>query len=125
MVWAKNANGVNGLVSASASDNIPSNCSSGAGTIHTLSAGNEGYNTGTSQSQVGGSGTISLNSVFADGGTPYRGGGLCSTYQTLATSNGTADTAVITLKNNASINPTTPAAADYTDTITVVGAGNF
>jgi hypothetical protein len=32
---------------------------------------------------------------------------------------------VLTLRNNVAINATTPAATDYTDTITVVGAGLF
>jgi hypothetical protein len=45
--------------------------------------------------------------------------------RSLASSNGTADTAVLTLTNHAAIGPLTPAATDYTDTITVVGAGLF
>lgn len=121
MVWAKDAN--TGLTSASASSTIASRT---PGTVSTLSADNtNGYNTGVSSTQAGGSGTITLATAFNDTGTPYKGGGLDTTLRTLATSTGTADTAVLTLKNNVSIAPTTAAASDYTDTITVVGAGLF
>jgi hypothetical protein len=89
-------------------------------------AGNEGYNTGVTQSQVGGSGTLTLNTVFDNTtATSGKGGGLCSTYQQLASSTGSADTAVLTMTNNVVIKGSTPAATDYTDTITVVGAGLF
>jgi hypothetical protein len=125
MVWAKDSNA--GLTSAAASKTIPSNCSAGAGTNSTLSSATEAYNTGTTKTQVGGSGTITLNAIFDNtSATLGKGGGLCSTnLQTLATSNGSADTAVITLTNNVAIKASTPAATDYTDTITVVGAGLF
>jgi spore coat protein U-like protein len=54
-----------------------------------------------------------------------KGGGLDTTLRALATSDGTAQNAVLTLTNNATIGALTPAATDYTDTITVVGAGLF
>jgi len=122
MVWAKDTNA--GLTSASASYTIASNCSSGAGSNSTLSAGTEGYNTGITQTQAGGSGTITVAVPFV-GGVAGKGGGLCTNFQTLASSNGSADTAVVTLTNNAAIKGSTPAATDYTDTLTVVGAGLF
>ncbi|MEJ0073528.1 MAG: hypothetical protein WDN27_05655 [Candidatus Saccharibacteria bacterium] len=40
-------------------------------------------------------------------------------------STGTANNAVVTLTNNVNVVGSTPAATDYTDTITVVGAGLF
>ena len=122
LVWAKDTSA--GLASTSASYTIPSNCSSGSGSNSTLSAGTEGYNTGVTQTQAGGSGTITVATPFV-GGVSGKGGGLCTNYQTLASSTGSADTAVLTLTNNAAIKGSTPAATDYTDTITVVGAGLF
>lgn len=119
MVWAKDAN--TGLTSASASKTIASTT---PGTNSTLSAGTEGYNTGVTNSQVGGSGTITVAAPFV-GNAAGKGGGLDTSLRSLASSNGTADTAVLTLTNNVAIAPTTAAATDYTDTITVVGAGLF
>lgn len=118
-VWAKDAN--TGLSSAGASKTIASTT---PGSHSTLSAGTEGYNTGVSSSQVGGAGTVTVQSAFVYGGAG-QGGGLNTSLATLAVSDGTADTAVLTLRNNVAINATTPAATDYTDTITVVGAGLF
>jgi hypothetical protein len=119
MVWAKDAN--TGLASSSASTTIASTT---PGTNSTLSAGTAGYNTGTTSTQVGGSGTITIAPPFV-GTATGQGGGLDTSLRTVASSGGTADTAVLTLKNNAAIGTTTPAATDYTDTITVVGAGLF
>ncbi len=122
-VWGKDSN--QGLNSSSASYTLASNCSSGAGSNSTLSAGTEGYNLGLTFSQVGGSGTITIAAPFV-GNATGKGGGLCSgNLQTLATSDGTADTAVLTIKNNAAINGATRAASDYTDLQTYVGAGMF
>lgn len=117
-VWARDTN--TGLTSASAAKTIASTT---PGTNSTLSAGTEGYNTGVTQSQTGGSGTITVATAFVGGAA--TGGGLDSTLRTLASSNGTANNAVLTLTNNAAISSITPAASDYTDTITVVGAGLF
>jgi hypothetical protein len=123
MVWAKDSNA--GLTSSSASATIASNCSSGAGSNSTLSAGTAGYNTGVTTSKVGGTGTITVATPFV-GGLLGKGGGLCSSnLQTLATSDGPTDTGVVTLTNNVAIAGSTAAATDYTDTITVVGAGLF
>lgn len=119
MVWARDAN--TGLTSASASNTIASTT---PGTNSTLSTGAVGYNTGVTQTQAGGSGTVTIATPFV-GGSTGRGGGLDTSLRALATSTGTADTAVLTLTNNVTIAPTTAAATDYTDTITVVGAGLF
>jgi hypothetical protein len=119
MVWAKDAN--TGLTSSSASSTIASTT---PGSNSTLSAGTSGYNTGVTTSQVGGSGSITVAAPFV-GSSAGQGGGLDSSLRILASSNGTADTAVLTLKNNVAISPTVAAAADYADTITVIGAGLF
>lgn len=118
-VWAKDLYA--GLNSGTASKTIASTT---PGTNSTLTIGQEGYNTGITSSQVGGTGIISIAAPFVGTGTG-QGGGLDTGLRTLATSNGTADTAVLTIKNNVAISATTPGASDYTDTITVVGAGLF
>jgi hypothetical protein len=118
-VWAKDSS--TGLNSALAAKTIASTT---PGTNSTLASNAEGYNTGVTSSQVGGSGTITVSAPFV-GGSLGKGGGLDTSLRSLATSGGTADTAVLTLTNNAAIGVLTPAATDYTDTITVVGAGLF
>lgn len=120
MAWAQDA--FSGLRSVSAGNHtIPSRT---PGTNTTLSVGTEFHNLGVTSSQVGGSGTVSVDTAFV-GGSTGRGGGLDTSLRTLATSNGTADTAVLTLTNNVAISSLTNAATDYTDTITVVGAASF
>ncbi len=117
--WAKDSN--TGLSSAASATTIASTT---PGTNSTLTAGTEGYNTGITSSQTGGSGTISIAAPFVGTGAG-QGGGLDTSLRTLATSNGTANNAVLTIKNNAAISATTAAASDYTDVITVVAAGLF
>lgn len=118
MVWAKGTN--TGLTSASASSTIAATT---PGTNSTLVAGTPGYNTGVTQTQTSGTGTITVAVPFVGGA--FTGGGLDTALRSLATSNGTANNAVLTLTNNVAIGATTPAATDYTDVITVVGAGLF
>ncbi len=118
LVWARDSN--TGLNSASASSTIPSTT---PGTNSTLTAGTPGYNTGVTSSQTSGSGTITVAVPFVGGAS--QGGGLDTSLRTIASSNGTANNAVLTMTNNVAINAVTPAATDYTDTITVVGAGLF
>ncbi len=119
IVWAKDSN--SGLTSASSSHTIASTT---PGTNSTLTAGTEGYNMGVTSSQGGGTGTVSVATAFV-GGSAGKGGGLNTSYSTVANSNGSGSASVLTLTNNASIASTTPAATDYSDTITVVGAGLF
>lgn len=119
-VWANDSASA-GLSSASAGTTIASTT---PGTNSTLTTGVEGYNTGVTSAQTGGTGTVTVAAPFV-GGSTGKGGGLNNALQTIASSNGTANGAVLTLTNNASISPTTSAATDYADTITVVGAGLF
>ncbi|MEO8785405.1 MAG: hypothetical protein ABI221_03890 [Candidatus Saccharimonadales bacterium] len=118
-VWAKDSN--TGLNSASAAATIASTT---PGSNSTLVAGTAGYNTGITSSQTSGLGTITVASPFV-GGSTGKGGGLNTSLATLASSNGSGSGSVLTLTNNVAINATTPAAADYTDTITITGAGLF
>lgn len=118
LVWARDSN--TGLNSASAAATIASTT---PGASSTLSAGTEGYNTGVTSSQAGGTGTVAVATGFAGGAA--TGGGLDTTLRSIASSNGTASNAVLTLTNNVAIGATTSAASDYADTITIVGAGLF
>ncbi len=118
-VWAKDLN--TGLTSTTATKTIASTT---PGSNSTLAAGTEGYNTGVTSANGGGSGTITVATPFV-GGALGKGGGLNANFATLATSSGTATNHVLTLNNNAAVAGSTPAASDYTDTITVVGAASF
>jgi len=112
-----------GLSSASASHTIPSTT---PGTGATLSAGTaEGFVFGiTSVTQGSGGGTTSAVAAYSSNGTT-TGSGLDGTLRQIASSNGTANGAVLSVKELAAITSTTQPATDYTDTITIVGAGNF
>lgn len=118
-VWARDVS--TGLASTTAAKTIASTT---PGANSTLTAGSEGYNTGVTPTNGGGSGTITVATAFV-GGTSGRGGGLNTALASLATSNGTATNHVLSLTNNVTVAGATPAATDYTDTITVVGAATF
>ncbi len=118
--WGQDAN--TGLKSVSAGNYTIA--SKTPGTNSTLVAGTEFANLGVTTSQTGGTGTLAADAAFLGGGTG-KGGGLDTTLRTIASSNGTANNAVLTLTNNAVVSATTPAATDYSDTITMVGAALF
>lgn len=129
-VWAKSA--YQGLCAPSVSTCTPGTPvaaphipATATGNNRTLVAGTTDYNTGVTSSQTAGVGTISVASAFVGTGTGQGGGLSATALQSLATSNGTAQDAVLTLKNNVAISAIVAAATDYTDTITVVGAGLF
>jgi hypothetical protein len=115
LVWARDAN--TGLNSASAAFTIASTT---PGSNSTLVAGTEGYNMGVVASGSG----VTADAAFL-GNAAGKGGGLDTTMRLIGSSTGPNSGATLTLTNNAAINATTPAATDYTDTITVVGAGLF
>lgn len=119
IVWAKDSS--TGLNSVTASKTIASTT---PGTNSTLVAGTEGYNTGVVATDGGAPGNITVAAPFV-GGATGKGGGLDTGLRTLASSDGTAQNDILTLTNNAAISSLTPPANDYTDTITVVGAGLF
>jgi len=118
ILWAKDQYG--GLESLSQpSDTIPY-----TSVNNPLITSAQGYNTGVTVSQTGGTQTPTPAASFT-GGTVGKGGDLSTTYATIASNTGTSNAAIVTLTNNIVVLPTTPAAADYTDTITLVGAGQF
>jgi|694.fasta_scaffold00232_97 hypothetical protein len=121
--WVKDSNA--GLTSAAASKTIAT-----SGTIDasptTLSTGSEGYVLDVDlTTDAGSGGTVTIDAEY-NGATTSAGGTLSSSaFNPIASANGTANGDVITLIPRATIAGTTPAAADYTDTLTLVGAGNF
>jgi hypothetical protein len=133
IVWVKNLNGSSGaatkgaLKSTAASNyTIPTTNANALGSAsHTLSTGTEDYGLGTTiTTDAGGGGTVSLDAAYD--GTSSKAGVLDPTnFRVVATSNGTANGDVIDLTERATIAGGTPAANDYTDTLTVIGAGNF
>ncbi|HET8991921.1 MAG TPA: hypothetical protein VFN31_02710 [Candidatus Saccharimonadales bacterium] len=119
-LWGSDANG--GLKSTTQSYTIPSKT---PGTNGTLTAGTEGYLSAIAGITQGtGAGTTSATSAFASSGVG-NGSGLNTTNNLMASSTGTANNAQVPIKEYAAISSTTPAANDYSDTITLVGAGSF
>lgn len=120
IAWAKDSS--TGLNSAATGKTIASTT---PGTSATLSAGTEGFTMGvTNITQGSGLGVTSVPAAY-DATASAHGSGLDSTLRQIASSTGTASSASITLKERAAISALTPAANDYTDTITVIGAGSF
>jgi hypothetical protein len=93
---------------------------------HAFTFGTEDYGLATTiNTDAAGGGTVSLNTVY-DGSTAGNGGVLDPTqYRPIASSNGTAAADLLNIKMLATITNSTPPGADYTDTLTYVGAGQF
>jgi hypothetical protein len=134
VLWVKNNNtngGKGSLNSANAGYKITPTAA--AGSANTLSAGTESYGfvTTTNTHTAGGvnpsAGASSITIVPAyDGGSATNAGTLDPTgFQPVASSDGTAPSDVMNVKERAMITANTPAANDYTDIITLVGAGRF
>lgn len=122
--WLMSANAA--LNSTAASDTIAT-----TGTVNgspsTLSAGTEGYVADadlTEDSATGGSGTVTVNGEY-NGADTSSGGTLSTSFTEFASADGPTDGDTITLIARAAISGMTQAATDYTDTWTIIGAGNF
>lgn len=125
VAWVKSTNAA--LSSTSASDTITSAGDATDGTPTTLSAGSEDYVMDvnlTTDSATSGSGTVTVAAEY-NGDTTSKGGTLTTGYTKIASADGPTDGDVITLIERATISGLTQAATDYTDTLTVVGAGVF
>jgi hypothetical protein len=119
ITWAKDLN--QGLVSAVASKTITTTGTINA-TPDTLSAGTEGYVLDvneTADPQTNGSIDAEYNGG-ADAGGTYS-----ANYQPINSGTGPTSGYASSLVERAAISGTTPAATDYTDTLTVVAAGQF
>jgi hypothetical protein len=119
-VWAEDANSPSGLHSTQASTTIPSvatgsNVNMGAGG----DVGSADYALGIAPA---GGANAATNYVY----TSSHGGGLQSTtYNEVAYGTAAANAVTFVSHELADISPTTPPATDYTDTITMIGAGSF
>jgi len=145
VIWSKSANNTNGLVSTSAGGvaagaNIPSvGWNTGAPTD--LNNNNTAPNYPTiphygmtvAQSAVGGNCTIAVAPEYDTStldATPAAhdvyAGAMTANFQQIADClGGTSNGGAVMIKERAAITVDVPAATDYTDTLTVVGAGNF
>jgi hypothetical protein len=116
-LWAEDAN--SGLHSTASGGSIPS-----VGTV----SSNPNYNFSTHTGTAGfGLGVTSGNATtaYADASN-QTGAGLFSTaWSEVASANAPANGSSVTIQNFANIAGTTPAAVDYTDTETIIGAGSF
>ncbi len=135
IAWAKDL--YQGLHSAAASYTLPTTGTVGDSLSTQLVPGVEGFVMDVLLTTDATDGCIVGINADYDGTTqaqPTRSGGtLASTYQPIGSCTGTSGTPptgtangdVITMTERAAISGVTPAGTDYTDSITVVGAGNF
>lgn len=121
--WVKSTNAA--LSSATTGESIAT-----TGTVNstpsTLSAGSDGYvlDINLTTDSGTGTGTVTIDAEY-NGTDTSSGGTLSTSLQPIASANGTTDGDVLTLIARATISAVKGAADDYTDTLTVVGAGNF
>jgi hypothetical protein len=114
-LWARSANA--GLRSTSQSKTIASVATGSNTTMNGGTIGTEAYALGVT--------TANATAPYANAGG-ITGGGLSSTvFNQIATANAPATGSTVTIKELADISATTPAAADYSDTITLSAAGNY
>jgi hypothetical protein len=131
IVWAKSSQGATtGSLHSTVASKFITSASSLGSAAHNFSAGSEDYGlAATIGTDAGGGGTVTLDNA-------YNGTGSCPStcnagvldsqnFRPIASANGTANGDVINVFERATIAGSTPAANDYTDTITFIGAGNF
>jgi hypothetical protein len=116
-LWAEDAN--SGLHSTAASATIPS-----AGSV----TSNPNYNFSTNHGTAGyGLGVTSANATtpYADAANQTGAGVFSTAWSEIASASAPASSSPVTFQEFANISGTTPAAVDYSDVITIVGAGSF
>lgn len=127
VAWVKSANAA--LNSVSTGGTIATGSSATDNTPFDLTASNYGYVLDVSYSDSGtGTGTVTQASNYGaeyNGDGTTSGGNLSTTFQPIAACDGTTGGDVLTLKEIARVTSVQIAATDYTDTLTVVGAGRF
>lgn len=127
IAWVKDTQ--QGLFSATALYTIPS-LGSVNQVAEALVNGTEGYGMDVSLTTANAGGCTNHLDVEYDGGASNVGF-LSTAFQPIAACTrdgagaGTSDGDVLTLTERATIRPGTPAGSDYSDIVTVVGAGNF
>ncbi len=120
--WVKSAN-------AALNSTVTGDAIGTTGTVNdspsTLSAGTEGYVLDADLTTDGGSGgTVTIDAEYL-GADTSSGGTLSTTFQEFVTADGPANGDVVTLIPRAAISGLNQAATDYSDTLTIVAAGNF
>lgn len=128
IVWAKDTNssgGIGSLNSVTATNYKIANTAAVGAAAHTFPDGAENYGLGIiSFTDAVGGGTVTIPAAYD--GTANKGGTLDpALFQQIAAASGAANGDAITFKELAKATGTTPAASDYTDTITLIGAGTF
>lgn len=125
IVWAKDSQ--QGLRSTAEAYTIPGsstmddNCT---GADDDITAGVEGFGVDSNIiTDAGGGGTVTIDGDFACGVGFV--GDYDTTFTEIATSNGAANGDIIDLVHEAAISGLTPPATDYSDIVTVSGAGQF
>lgn len=125
IAFVKSANGY--LSSTATSGTIPS-----PGTINDTPeslAAQAGYVLGVTITTDSATGTGTVSQAASYGAeyvdTSNQGGHLDTVFQPIAASSGTTDADVLTVVAKAKVSAVQAAAADYTDTLTFVGAGRF
>ena len=125
VAWAKDA------AANLSSPTVPSATLATTGAIgdavpHTLAAGTPGYvmDVDLTTDNALGTGAVTIDPEYNGIGVA-SGGTLSTGFQPIASCTGTTAGDVITLIERTAINAVQPAAQDYTDTITVIGAGTF
>lgn len=121
-VWAADNTGTPGLHSTTANKTIFYSPAVGNNAA-ALSNGVEGYNFNSSDVSGTTCGTPTNGKFYSN--SAFTGSGLDGTLRSVVAVTGAADSCSVPMKVNASISNTTPAATDYTDTVTVVAAGLF
>lgn len=127
IVWVKSTNGTTkGSLNSTTAGNYKITSSSNIGDpSHTMTNGTEDYGLATTiGTDASGGGTVSLDAAY-DGSSSKVGVLDSQNFRPIASSNGTASGDVLNVLERATISGATPAANDYTDTLTFIGAGNF
>lgn len=127
IVWAKSLNGTTkgSLLSATAGSYKITSASALGSASHALGSSVEDYGLATTiNTDAAGGGTVTLDAAYD--GTSTKLGVLDSqVFRPIASANGTTTGDILNVLERASITGATPAANDYTDTITFIGAGSF
>jgi len=120
--WVRSANAA--LNSAVTGDSIGTTGALGGGPSG-ISAGTEGYVLDADLTTNGADGGTPSITTEYNGTTTSEGGTLSTIFQEFATANGPSGGDVVTLIPRVAISGLNQAATDYTDTLTIVAAGNF
>jgi hypothetical protein len=114
-LWALDSQA--GLRSVTQSHTIPTVATGSNTAMNGGAIGTEKYALGVT--------TANATPIYANAGGTTGGGLSATTYNAIASGNAAVSGATATIKELANISATTPAATDYSDVITLVGAGSF